>query len=220
MRRHDVGRDAAFDEPDGVVRAPEQRILGQRDAAKHHQRVEQLVDRRLAELGKRRMRGASARAQPHAEHAARREPEAVVGRLAVDRGTARRPARGRWRHARRRCRALRPTTNSSATRDSPAARSRSAAATCAARMPFASHEPRPNSSRAPRRLGKNGGTQSKCVEKHDARRRGELREHVEAAVGDRLLADAVAARRAGTPTAMRRLPARARSWNRCRRARA
>ena len=36
-----------------------------------------------------------------------------------------------------------PTTNSRPTRRSPDARSRSAAATCVARMPFASHDPRP-----------------------------------------------------------------------------
>jgi len=61
-----------------------------------------------------------------------------------------------------------PTTNSIPTRRSPDARSRSAAATCAARIPLASHEPRPNSAAPRTSLGKNGGTQSKCVEKTTA----------------------------------------------------
>ena len=58
-----------------------------------------------------------------------------------------------------------PTTNTRPTRDSPSRRSRSAADTWAARMPFASQEPRPYSRSPSTRLGKNGGTQSKCVEK-------------------------------------------------------
>ncbi len=57
-----------------------------------------------------------------------------------------------------------PATNTRPTRVSPSARSRSAAATCAARMPLASHAPRPCSTPPSTRLGKNGGTQSKCVE--------------------------------------------------------
>ena len=44
VRRHDVRRDAAFDEPNGVMRPPEEGILGHRHAAKDHQRIEQLVD--------------------------------------------------------------------------------------------------------------------------------------------------------------------------------
>ena len=47
---------------------------------------------------------------------------------------------------------------------SPARRSASAAAICADRMPFASHAPRPYNRSPSRRLGKKGGTQSKCVE--------------------------------------------------------
>ena len=58
-----------------------------------------------------------------------------------------------------------PATNTRPMRVSPAALSRSAAAICAARMPFASHAPRPYSTPSSTRLGKNGGTQSKWVEK-------------------------------------------------------
>ncbi len=57
-----------------------------------------------------------------------------------------------------------PTTNNSPTRVSPSRLSASAAATCAARMPFASQDPRPYSRSPSTRLGKNGGTQSKWVE--------------------------------------------------------
>ena len=60
-------------------------------------------------------------------------------------------------------------------------------------MPFASHEPRPKIIPSSCRQGKNGGTQSKCVEKTTCGRALELREHVEPAAGDRLLGDDVAA---------------------------
>ena len=66
------------------MRASELGILGQLQAAHHHQGVEQLVDGRLAQLGERRVRGAPRGHEPHAQHAARGQAEAVVGRLAVD----------------------------------------------------------------------------------------------------------------------------------------
>ncbi len=58
-----------------------------------------------------------------------------------------------------------PATNRSPTRVSPCCRKRSAAAICATRIPFASHDPRPYRRPAASWLSKNGGTQSKCVEK-------------------------------------------------------
>ena len=60
---------------------------------------------------------------------------------------------------------LLPTTESSL---SPASDSR--AATCAARMPLASDDPRPYRRPCAMRLGKKSGTQSKCVEKTTAGR--------------------------------------------------
>ncbi len=57
-----------------------------------------------------------------------------------------------------------PTTNTRPTRVSPSRVRRSSAATCAARMPLASHAPRPYSRSPSTRLGKNGGTQSKWVD--------------------------------------------------------
>ena len=140
MRRHHVGRHAAVDEPDRVVRAAQLDVLGQLHAAHHHQRVEQLVDRRLPQLGKRRVRGAARRDQPHAQDAAGGDAEPVVGRLAVDQVAHARRRALRWPRARRRCRALRRRRTAAPTRVSPRWRSRSAAATCAARMPLASHD--------------------------------------------------------------------------------
>ena len=99
-RRDDVGRDAAVDQADGVVRLSEHRIGRQRDRPQLDQRVDQLVDRRLAELGKRRVRGAAAGAQPEPEDAARREAETVVGRLAVDQKPRAAIAAAVVRHAR------------------------------------------------------------------------------------------------------------------------
>ncbi len=75
-RRHDVRGDAARDQPDGVVRLAEQRIGRPVDArAVRMSDVDQLVDRRLAELGKRRVRRPSGGLQHHAQDAARRETE-------------------------------------------------------------------------------------------------------------------------------------------------
>ena len=76
-RRDDVGRDAAGDQADRVVRPSEHRIVGQLDRAQRDQRVDQLVDRRLAELRETTSarRGPRARSlQP--QDAARRERRA------------------------------------------------------------------------------------------------------------------------------------------------
>src|SRR5262245_36880095 len=59
-------------------------IFGQRNTAKHHQRVEQLVDSRLAQLREGRMGGAATRSQLDAQHATRRDAQPVVRWLAVD----------------------------------------------------------------------------------------------------------------------------------------
>ena len=76
-RRDDVRRHAAVDQPDGVMRAAEHRIGRQRRSTRSvDQRVDQLVDRRFAELRKRRVRGAAGRAQLQTEDAARRERRA------------------------------------------------------------------------------------------------------------------------------------------------
>ena len=83
-RRDDVRRDAAGDESDRVMRPAEHRVRRQRHLAQRDERIEQLVDRRVAQLGKRRMRGAAGRAQLDAQDPARRGAEAIVGRLAVD----------------------------------------------------------------------------------------------------------------------------------------
>ena len=83
-RRNDVRRDAALDQADGVerpARDPDRRPV---DGAKGDERVDELVDRRHAELRQARVRRAARRAQPRAIDAARRGGEPVVGRLAVD----------------------------------------------------------------------------------------------------------------------------------------
>ncbi len=79
-------------------------------------------------------------AQPHAQHAARRGAEAVVGRLAVDQEAH---AGGRLLvgHPRAVAAALLADHEQQPdARLAALARSRSAAATCAARIPFASHD--------------------------------------------------------------------------------
>ena len=82
--RDDVRRHAARDEPDRVMRRAQHRIRRQLDRAQRHERVDQLVDGRFAELGKRRVRGAAGRAKLQSKNAARGESQPVVGRLAVN----------------------------------------------------------------------------------------------------------------------------------------
>ena len=79
-----LGATPPGDEPDRVVRAAEVGIGRQRDASQLDERIDQLVDRRFAQLGKRRVRRAPARHQPEPQGAARRQRQPVVGRLAVD----------------------------------------------------------------------------------------------------------------------------------------
>ena len=50
-RTDHVRRHAAFDEPDGVMRAAQHRMIGQFHLPHHQQRVDELVDRGDAELG-------------------------------------------------------------------------------------------------------------------------------------------------------------------------
>jgi hypothetical protein len=82
-RRDDIRRNAAADHADGVVRASENGIVRQCDRSQLDQRVDQFVDRRLAELGKRRMCRPARRREPQAQDAACCASEAAVGRLAV-----------------------------------------------------------------------------------------------------------------------------------------
>ena len=221
VRRDDVRRDAAFDQPDGVVRASEQRIVRQRDAAQHHQRVEQLVDRGFTELGKRRMRGAAASACSRT----RRTPRvAAPSRLSVGSPLMRnRTPSGALLvrpRVRRRCRALRRRRTAARSRVSPAR----------AQPLRRRHLRRENAFRVARAAAEDHAAllaarkeRRDAVEvrgEDDLRRRIEPREDVEAAVGDRLFGDVVAAlaQERGEPDA--RLPPRGRSWSRCRRARA
>src|SRR5262245_7830543 len=66
------------------MRTPEDGIRRELHTADDHQRVQQLVDSGLAQLGERRMRGAADRTQPHAQRPAGRKPKTVIRRLAVD----------------------------------------------------------------------------------------------------------------------------------------
>ena len=50
LERNHVRRHAAFDETDGVMRAAQHRVIGQFHLAHHQQRVDELFDRRYAEL--------------------------------------------------------------------------------------------------------------------------------------------------------------------------
>ena len=87
-RRHDVRGDTARDEADAVVRLAEQRIGRPVDAPQFHQHVDQLVDGRLAQFRKRRVRGAAGGLQHHALDAARGQAEPSIGRFAVDQVSA------------------------------------------------------------------------------------------------------------------------------------
>ena len=104
-RRNHVGRDAAGNQADRVVRAAEERIGRELEAPQLHQRVEQLLDRGLAELGIRRMGGAARGAQPRPEDPARRAARAGCrsARRSRETGTTRGP--GDWRRWPRRSRA-------------------------------------------------------------------------------------------------------------------
>jgi hypothetical protein len=136
----DVGRVAAFDEADVQRRRPDLRLDGQRHGEHIVQRLHQLVDRRLAQLrvgGVRHaaMARSSTRSAPLVARARRLSVGSPLMRKREPRGlrlATLAPAESRSS----------PTTNSRPTL-TPASRSRSAAATCAAMMPLASHVPRP-----------------------------------------------------------------------------
>ena len=76
VRRDDVRRDAALDQPDGVERRAEVGIDGQRQPAQLDERIDQLLDGRLALLGRGGMRRPALGREPHAEVAARRRRRA------------------------------------------------------------------------------------------------------------------------------------------------
>ena len=202
MRRDHVGRDAAADQADRVMCRAEQRVGRPSRIAQCPRRIEQLLDRRLAELRIPGVRRAAVGDEPAREHAARGGAEAIVGRLAVDQELRRRgnligreravaaPLFAGHEHqpdARlaRRAQAARPPPL--ARRECPSRRRR-----------------RARRDRSPSmRLGKNGGTQSKWVENTSAARR--RRRSRCAPVRERLLEHRVAApaqvrRRAPRPT--------------------
>ena len=142
MRRDHVGRDAAADQADGVMRRTEQLVRRPGRGAHVVEHVEQLLDRRLAELGISRVRCAAVRRSSLMRNTPR---VASASRLSVGSPLIRNVD----------CEAMllaafapslprsSPATNTRPMRVSPRARSASAAATCAARMPFASQAPRP-----------------------------------------------------------------------------
>ena len=70
------GATPPFDQADAVVGRPRSGSSGSSIVAQLHERVDQLVDRRIAELGRRGVGGAARRAQPHAQDAARRDRRA------------------------------------------------------------------------------------------------------------------------------------------------
>ena len=127
MRRDDVRRDAAFDQPDGVMRPAEQRILRQRHAAQAPSARRAACRWPIRPARETTNARRARRREPHAQHAARRGAEPVVGRLAVDQESHAVRRAARWRRARRRCRAPR--------RRRTAARSASRPRRAAARRP-------------------------------------------------------------------------------------
>ena len=86
--RDHVRRHSSGDEADGVVCAAEQRVRRQFQSAQTNEGVDQLLDRRLARLGIRRMGGPPTSGQLHAERASVGCPKTTVGRLAVDQKAA------------------------------------------------------------------------------------------------------------------------------------
>jgi hypothetical protein len=81
--RNHIRRDAALDETDTVVRAAQIEIDRPFDAARGDEGVDELVNGRLPQLGKARVRRPACRRQPHTVHAACRGGQPIVGRLAV-----------------------------------------------------------------------------------------------------------------------------------------
>ncbi len=84
MRGYDVWRHPALDQADGVEGRAEIGIDRKRQATQLDERVDELLDRRLALLRDRRMRRPPGRGQPHAQDPARRRRQPAVGRLAID----------------------------------------------------------------------------------------------------------------------------------------
>ena len=82
--RNDVGRAAAFNQPDVQCARTGLGIGGQLQFADLVQRVEQLLDCGFTELGIGRVRHLAARDQLDTQRPLRRDGQAVLGRLAVD----------------------------------------------------------------------------------------------------------------------------------------
>ncbi len=167
VRRHDVRRDAAFDQPDGVVRPSEQR--DPRGSATPRSTISASSSLSMADSPSSGNDECAARPRARAAARAARRAWPTPRRLSVGSPLIRNL------HAVRRvlvgdARAvaaalLADDEQQRRTRDSPAARSRSAAAPAPQECPWRRTSRGRRSSPRSSRLGKNGGTQSKCVEK-------------------------------------------------------
>ena len=146
------------------MRLTEHRIRRQREPAQLDQRIEQLVDRRFAQLGKRRVRRAPAR----------REAAGAAHRALPSRGGCR-SARRRsetgscwricWLRERRRCRVLRPRRTRDPRASRPAAQANGSGNLRCEDAFGITRAASVGSARPDTRLGKNGGTQSKWVDR-------------------------------------------------------
>ena len=216
-RRHDVRRHAASDQSDGVMRPPQHRIrtaAAASAAAPAHRAACRWPIRPVPETT-----SAPPGRPPSAAGATRR------GRIARgDCPSARRRSETAihspacWPRARRRCPALRRRRTPARRGVSPSRRSRSAAATCAARIPWR-RTTRVRCRRSPEtRLGRTAA-RSRSASRRRPRRIGDGRDDVESRRSDALLGDgkAAVAEVVGQPASGARL--RARSSSRCRRAR-
>ena len=172
-RRDDVGRDAADDQPDRVVRAA--RAPDRTAARCARSATSASISLSIADSpssGKRRVRGAAGRAQLAREACrASRAPS----RLSVGSPSTRNARSVRRRRSRACAPSLprsSPTTNSRPTRVSPVAPQPLGRRDLRGENALRRRTRRGRTTRPPStRLGKNGGTQSKCVEKTTAGRR-------------------------------------------------
>ena len=212
-----LGASAAADQADGVLRGPEHGIDRQRHRPHLLQRVDQLVDRRLAELGESRMGRAALRVQlaPAARRACPSASRLSVGspltRNRVDPG-----ATVRRRSSRRRCPAPRRRRTAGRRASRRRARSRSAAATCATRMPFASHDSAAVDADRPRRGSGKTAARSRSASRRRRPASPSRREDVERARRRRAARSRRSRARSQSSASHRRTSPSRRSSNRCR----
>ena len=139
---HHVGRAAAGERADIQGAGPEQRVHRQRDAADFGQRVDELVDGRIAQFRIRRVRHLAGGDHLVAQRALGAQRQLVFGGLAID--DVARSARVLGGVDRRpRCCAPRPPRRAGRSRARPASSSASTALIMEAMMPLVSHAPRP-----------------------------------------------------------------------------